>query len=374
LIGGSAPTAAVTAYVPLGSWSEISTGIIVVQLEPTVGAPTVVGTSAPVNSCSSNGATGLTVCTGNSNEVYVLSGTTLLATRTAAATGIQNFSGGTCMTCGVATDASTGLAWLAEGTSAMSGQLQSLNPVTSVFGGPLDLFGQQTSEDISIDPVRHLILSALENGNFQIIDTITNTVFNSATSFAPLELDSTAEDCTTGIAVAPGEFSSSIVLADLSQATYTPGTPGTWSAPAMAQDFPDFLSFTFAGISGIAVAPGSHLAGVTDEFGGPAFGVVQLPATSGAGIPSAPDYVAAMMPNDPAGLPWDMGLDPHTMTAYTSPNSSKAILAISNVTRTYLALVDMQALLNPTLRTSGTHTVDPGVDLVTRGIVTFVAE
>ena len=123
---------------------------------------------------------------------------------------------------------------------------------------------------------------------------------------------------------------------------------------------PDFSSFLSAGISGIAVAPGSHLAGV--------------PATSGVGTPSAVDYVAAMMPNDPSGAPWDMGLDPHTMTAYTSPNSGKAILAISNLTRTYLALVDMQKLLDPMLRTPGTNTVDPGVDLVSSGIVTFVAE
>jgi hypothetical protein len=249
-----------------------------------------------------------------------------------------------------------------------------LNPVTGVFGAPLDLFGEMTSEDISIDPVRHLILSALENGNFQIVDTMTNTVFNSATPFAPLELDSTAEDCTTGIAVAPGEFSSKIVLADLSQATYTPGTPGTWSAPTMVQDFPDFSIFLSAGVSGIAVAPGSHLAGVTDEFGGPAFGVVQLPATSGGGIiPSAVDYVAAMMPNDPDGLPWNMGLDPHTMTAYTSPNTGRALLAISNVSRTYVALVDMQALLGA-LRTPMTHLVDPSVDLVGSGVVKFVAE
>jgi len=47
---------------------------------------------------------------------------------------------------------------------------------------------------------------------------------------------------------------------------------------------------------------------------------------------------------------------------------------ISNVTRTYLALVDMEKLLDPMLRTPGTHTVDPGVDLVSSGLVTFVAE
>ena len=373
----------VTAYVPLGSWSETTPGVIAVQLEPTVGVPVVVGTgSLPVNSCSSNGSTGLTVCTGNSNDVYVLAGATLLNTLTAGATGSQLFSGGECMTCGVATDASTGLAWIAEGASSttgiLAGQLQSLNPATSMFAPPIDLFGEMTSENISIDPVRHLILSAVETGNFQIIDATTGRVFNSAVTFTapngtPLELDATAEDCITGIAVAPGEFSASMVFADLSQAVYTPGAPGVWSAPTVTQEFPDFVSFTAAGLSGVAVAPGSHLAGVTDEFGGPAFGVVQLPATSGVGLPNPVDYVAASVPNDPSGAPWNMGLDPHTMTAYSSPNTGRAILALSNVGRTFLALVDMQALLGAP-RIPGTHTVDPTFDLVGSGIVTFVAE
>jgi hypothetical protein len=230
--------------------------------------------------------------------------------------------------------------------------------------------------------VRRLILSATETGNFQIVNSITNVVFNAAAGpfldpnlGTALELNATVEDCSTGIAAAPGEFSTFILLTDLSQAAYTPGSPGTWSAPTTIQNFPDFASFTAAGISGMAVAPGSHLAGVTDEFGGPAFGVVQLPATGGAGAPVAPDWVAASMPDDPSG-PWSMGLDPHTVTAYTSPNTGKAILAISNVARTYLALVDMQALLAAP-RLPGTHTVDQtatGVDLVGTGIVTFVAE
>ena len=380
---------AVTAYVPRGSWTETTPGVVVVPLEPSVGSATLVDTAGPVNSCSSNGVTGLTVCTGNSNDVYVLNGTALVTTLTAGATGSQNFSGGTCMTCGVATDAGTGLAWLAEGTINATGQLQSLDPAASAFGVPLDLFGQDTSEDISVDPVRRLILSANEAGNFQIVNSITNAVFNAAAgpfldpTFpppsppTPLELNATAEDCSTGIAAAPAEFTSFIVLTDLSQAAYTPGSPGTWSAPTTIQNFPDFASFTAAGISGMAIAPGSHLAGVTDEFGGPAFGVVRLPATGGAGAPVAPDYVAASMPNDPSGAPWSMGLDPHTVTAYTSPNSGKAILAISNVARTYLALVDMQALLAAP-RLPGTNTVDQtvttGIDLVGSGLVTFVAE
>ena len=60
---------------------------------------------------------------------------------------------------------------------------------------------------------------------------------------------------------------------------------GCISSPTLTKmsSDPGTASFTAAGISGMAVAPGSHLAGVTDEFGGPAFGVVRLPATGGAG-------------------------------------------------------------------------------------------
>jgi hypothetical protein len=363
---------AVTAYVPLGSWTEPIPGVKVVPLEPAAGPSTVVPTGV-VNSCSSNGVTGLTVCTGNLNDVYVVNGTTLMPMLLAGATGPQFFSGGFCLTCGVATDAGTGLSWIAEGISSGGGALQSLEPSASTFGVPLGLFGEQTSENVSVDPVRHLILSGIEDGNFQIINTMTRAVYNSTVNFG-LELDSTAEDCSTGIALAPGEFSQKLVLANLTGATYTSGVPGTWSAPTMTQDFsPDFANLA-AGASGIAVAPGAHLAIVTGEFGGAGFGAIQLPSSiSTSGTPSAVDWVAASVPNDPSGAAWSMGLDPHTVTAYVSPSSGKAIGLMANASRTFLALVDLQALLGAS-RTPGTHTVDSSVDLVATGIVTFVAE
>lgn len=127
-----------------------------------------------------------------------------------------------------------------------------------------------------------------------------------------------------------------------------------------------------AGTSGAAVAPGTHLAVVTGEFGGAAFGALQLPATAGVGTPAIVDYVQANMPNDPSGAAWQMGLDPHTVTAYVSPSSGKAYALIANTPApTYLAVVELQALLSA--KRSGAHTVDPTVDLVASGIVRFVA-
>ena len=88
-------------------------------------------------------------------------------------------------------------------------------------------------------------------------------------------------------------------------------------------NFPEFDDFA-AGTCGIAVAPGTHLAIVTGEFGGNLEGVVELPATSGTGIPSFPDYVAFTVPDEPDGSEFSLGFDPHTVTAYVSPNTGKA--------------------------------------------------
>jgi hypothetical protein len=75
-----------------------------------------------------------------------------------------------------------------------------------------------------------------------------------------------------------------------------------------------------------------------------------------------------------------MGCDPHTVTAYVSPSTGKAIGLLSDFSATpcyeggtpqYVALIDLQAMLSAP-RTSGTHTVDPAYDLLGSGVVTFV--
>ena len=64
---------------------------------------------------------------------------------------------------------------------------------------------------------------------------------------------------------------------------------------------------------------------MTGEFGGNLEGVIQLPATSGTGTPAVTDYVAFTVPNKPDGSTFSMGFDPHTVTAYVSPNTGKAL-------------------------------------------------
>jgi hypothetical protein len=380
-LGILAPSAPgpVTAYVPNGAWGSFTTGIQVVPVEP-VGIPTSVATPNVVNSCSSNPATGETVCVANNTDVYTLMGTTLTGLLTSGSIGSAAFSGGSCENCGVAIDALNNRAVIAMGFPGPSGSgLQYLNLGTNTFGLPVPTF-QKVSEDISIDPTRALILSPNEVNNYDLLQTtaagvLTEFVHNMPPGLVPAggELDSAAEDCSTGIALASIEFTDTVYITDLTQATFVSGGPGTWSAPEQVvtldtsvYNVPPYNDFS-AGTSGISVAPGSaHLGIVTGEFGGSVFAVLKLPATSGSGTPNFVDYAVASIPTFSAGL------DPHTVTAYTSANDGKAYGLLANSPPpAVLARVDLQCVLSAP-RLGGPHAVDPAYDLVLNGCIKFI--
>ena len=169
----------------------------------------------------------------------------------------------------------------------------------------------------------------------------------------PSFLDSAGEDCNTGIALSSIEALglTQVYIADLTQATFTPGSPGgTWSAPSQVQTLSESMLPSVAG--GIAVAQGTHTGIVAGEFGGDAITAIALPTTSGTGIPAISDWVTCRI-----GGGFSNGFDPHTVTAYKSPNGGDAIGLVSDGSATTLAVIDLTKMLNPTIvpRTAGGH-------------------
>jgi hypothetical protein len=367
----------VTGYVPNGNWSSGTTGLQVVPIEP-IGTPSSIATPNIVNSCAGNGLTGEVVCTGNNTDVYLITGTTLNTTLTSSSNAFAGFSGGSCENCGVAMNASANKAVISMGlNTAPSGSgLQFLDLATNTFETPI-LANNEVSEDVLWDPIRNYILSPNEEGNYDIFQVPSSGSVTEYGNPEGVDGDSAAEDCSTGIALSSIEFSSQLYITDLTQAVFSAGPPATWTAPSQVVTFPEFGGFS-AGTDGIAVAAGSptsHLGIVTGEFGGNQFGVFELPSTSGSGTPSFVDYAAAVLPNTPDGNVWSDGLDPHTITAYVSPNNGKAYGVMANfngTNATYLAWIDLQALLSAP-RVAGTHTVDPSYNLLTSGVVTYIA-
>jgi len=349
----------VVAYVPKGNWQTSTTGIDVVSVEGASIHSTTIPTDQAVNSCASNSITGQTVCVSNGNEVYVLKGTGLdpsVPTNplSDSASGNLGFSGGGPSTVDVSMDATHNRALIPISVGGTGG-FQFLNLATDTFSTPIttqDPFGD-VSEDPLIDPVHNLILSASEDNNFEAID-VTNSAspqfYENPIAGVSGELDSTSEDCSTGIVLAPAEFSdpSQVAIADISnagtapEAVFTPGSPGSWAAPEQVQS-PAGSSLS-AGPSGSAVAQGTDTGVISGEFGGDGLTEVALPTDSGNGaVPAISSWNSCEVGNG-----FSMGDDPHTLTAYQSPNSGDAIALLADGATSQLAVVDLTQMLNPT--------------------------
>jgi hypothetical protein len=356
----------VNAYVPFSPWGDYYTGVEEVSLEGTSANQSFA--TGYANSCAANSATGEIVCTENGTTVDLINGSTLTQV-TSGSNDEVGFSGGDCYNCGVAVNAANNTAIIAGGFSGESGYgVQMLNLATNSFTTALPMYNR-VSEDISIDPTRNLILSPGEEGYYALVSLNSSTGvptseygYDIATLGGGATLDSAAEDCTTGIAMSASEFTPYVYITDLTQATFTAGTPGTWTAPASYLDVSDDYYEFAAGTSGISEAPGTnHLGVVTGEFGGSSYAALELPSTSGSGTPTLTDwaYVYAM-PNTPDGNYFSAGFDPHTVTAYTSPNTSKSYAVFADWYPDYpdyLGVVDLACVLS-LYRVPGTHIVN----------------
>jgi hypothetical protein len=366
----------VTAYVPKGRWSSPISDVSVVNVEGSSIAPTRIPTAPDaINSCASNPITGQTVCTANNNNVYILKGTALDSSVSPnpiqnGGTGTIEFSGGSCTSCGVMMDSIHNKAALALSVSGAPGfQFLDLGP-SPTFEPPFASPSGMISEDPLLDPINNLLLSATEANNYEIVDVTTSTspAFFENPIPGPGEADSSSQDCSTRIALAPYEESSpsAVYLADLTQATFSPGSPGTWTVPATAEQVQILTnSFLNAGANGSSVAQGTHIGVVTGEFGGNTLTAIALPTTSGSGTPTISNWMTcAISPT------FDNSLDPHAITAYQSPNTRDAIALVSGNDQSILAVVDLTLMLSLPETAPGSHLCAPGI--LPSTVVSFV--
>ncbi|MCL2451144.1 MAG: hypothetical protein FWD17_19535, partial [Polyangiaceae bacterium] len=331
----------------------------------------------------------------NNNHVLVLSGTTPPAILSSAGSGTSSTIPGSCTNCYVTMDAIHNRAWIGlhldEGTHGCAAQnpfcqgFQSLDLNTNTFDAP---FASESAQNFIgwtavVDPFRNLLLSATPDRNFEVID-VENP--NSPSFFVRIPtlglgeaFNATGEDCTTRIALAPvmqsippfGEPTlSSVLVADLMQATFTPGTPaGTWDGPA---EEPQTLaeSTVLEGTNAaIAVAQGTHLGilySLVDSTGpSNLVTAIALPDTSGSGTPEITDWVTCGILSD-----WVGQGGPQKTNAYKSPNTGHAMATVVNgnfgSSPTMMAVIDLTLMLDPTVVTrtsppSGGHLCTDGV-------------
>jgi hypothetical protein len=381
----NAATSEVSVYAPAGEWDSSTTDVYLVPVESggTIGSGVTratIATPNSVNSCSVNSDTGVTICSANNTDVYLINRSTLTAAKfTSAGSGTQSFTGGTCTNCNALADPVTNYGMVGISLSGGASGYQFFNLSDGSSLGVQTVPGSTSgfsnlSESPAIEPTKHWLISPNEKQDFQIIDYSGAGVFRYAQRSTVLSgtiLDGGAIDCTTDIAVSGDEFNNRVFITDLSQAVFTPGSggnPGTWDAPAQMQNTPGLLGIT---TTGVAIAPSGHVGIMQEEFGGSNFAGFSLPSTSGTGTPALTDWVAATVPTQPDKLAWQNTDDPHGLTAYTSPTTSQPMGVLLNYARTYIAVIDINKLM--AAPRSGAHTVSGSYDLVANGVLTFVA-
>jgi hypothetical protein len=363
----------VVAYVPEANWGGGNPGVAVVNVEGNyLASPVIVPTGNDlINSCASDPSLGETVCasngdpTLNTSNVYVIKGNppAVAAIVPSGGTGQIGFSGGDCTNCSVAMDAVTHKAVIGLSIAGVGGyqffDLASNTFESALIPSPIG----HISEDPLIDPISTppLLLSASEGiyggpGNYEIAD-ITNTlspvfyenpIGNGAGGDGP---DSSAEDCSSRIAMTPTEGSTptQLYVADLNAAHFTVGSPaGTWT-DASSQFFSLTNSdLTSTGDNGpIAVAQGgSHEGVLGQEFGrntpnGNVITAFKLNVPYNGGAPFS-NWITCNLGNN-----FVQGDDPHTITAYQSPNGAKHSFAViaNEAPASSLAVVDLDMML-----------------------------
>jgi hypothetical protein len=139
-----------------------------------------------------------------------------------------------------------------------------------------------------------------------------------------------------------------VFVADLNSAIFVPGSPGSWTSLSAVNTLTE--SFLSAGASGVAVAQGTHTGIITGEFGGDEITAIAMPPAPGVVL--LPDWVSCNIGNG-----FFNGRDPHTVTAYRSPNAPNHAFAllVNNAGASMLAVVDLTMMLDPLIvpRTSG---------------------
>ena len=378
----------VFSFVPKGGSLQVplQNDIVLVRVEPDGIPLKTIQTDNVVNSCASNSRTGQTVCTSTEKDVYVFSGPILTSKLNSSGSGKSVFSGAVCTNCGVTMDAVHDRALIGLSLGLVSGyQYVDLGPsawLEEAFPSQAPSYpGGEISKGILIDPIRNWILSANESGNYEIIklanqkddkkdnkkdnerkdkdrksakgnnrkddgdddandddegDRSREGFFENTVSQS-ISFGSAGEDCSTGIALATVEpFSEprfDIYIADLTQAVFTPGSPGTWRAPYRFK----VLSELDTPPSDIAVAQGTHI-GIVARMSSNSITAIKLPAVSGSGIPDIKDWVTCT-------IPAITGNAPHTVNAYQSPNTGHAISLIRDFFAKTLTVVDLTKML-----------------------------
>jgi hypothetical protein len=350
----------------------------------------IISYTPPPAECTANASTS-TLYTESNGSSYNPSGTIAVVSvnpSTAAFSFVTDFttdattpfsySGGTFDISGITYDPNQGgvIISSAAGYETYSGAAP-YSKIGQISGTPSENFGFNGTTDQIFSPVYELTPS-----NLNVADVKSGNYYAFASPASPAtpypfqgeggDPDSGAVDSTTNIAISPDEFAQNLWIVGLGSATFSgSGSSATYTAP-----YNDFVisgplvtgiaDQSGAGLVSAAIDSPSHLAIMGGEYGPSGFCVMALPTSSSSLTPS--DYACANFPKMPNGNAYTSPLDPHAMGTFELAGKPYGITF--DGANSYLAIVDLQAMMTAPRDSSDPHAVTSASALST--IVSYV--
>ncbi len=356
-----------------------------------------------VDSCAADAAHAKVVCVGyDSSKVAILDIADFLSTIESAGTPSAgqiaelevdlgntetvSISGGECVNCGVLTDPDADRFIISSGDG-----VRVLDYTGAVIDSYLsDAERSFTTENFGFDAAHHLVISPEyeTTNNYlwvidldthrpyrwtrRLVDQSTDPVNGLPVLVIPMTADSASIDPSTQIVTIGDEFTTTLLVLDLSSAKFDDSS-GTFTDDAYSLVALDNVASTGGLLTtGQAIDPKDHVLFLEEEFGA-GIGVVELPATGGAGPVALrdQDYTSALVPDASAVCPgvtsWMNVGDPHGLSLFTGRVDGREKGLLIDESKTCLAVIDLDTFAAaPEL--SGTNTA-ASLD----GIVRFVA-
>ncbi len=231
----------------------------------------------------------------------------------------------------------------------------------AITGFPSENFGFNPVTDQIYSPVYEVTASDLALADLNTLTYYTNTADPSGIE----DPDSGAVDSTTNIAVSPEEFEQAVYIENLnglttSGTTYTSGGIQTLviSGPLVT----GIVDQSGAGLTDVSIDSTAHAAFMAGEFGTTGFCVVGLPTAPATGVPAVSAYKCATFPTTPDDAPFSAPLDPHATGTFDL--GGKAYGIMFNDQDTYVAVIDLAAMLAATPDPTDPHAVTSGLSSI----------
>ena len=284
------------------------------------------------------------------------------------ASGTLNFSGGSCTICSVAYDVVDNAFIIEDPNPTASGGRFQRVPEAAPHTIDMTIATSDPQENPGYDYVKNWIFNpGYDSSVLQVADFNTGKLFTTASAISGMFTpDSGTVDVGTHVAQTPDECNSAnVTVADLGTATMSGSTLTVTTGQKNLT----------SGLSGCLQTDASaedsvlHVTFYAGEFGTTDFGFAQMPGTMSSTTIS--DWAFATFPNTPDGGGWSSAFDPHPIAAFNSPVNCPDCAISVNQPFTWMAVVDLNALLKAPRSATDSHVIDPTYDLLAHHVLAY---